>query len=168
MLIALLCALVICPGRAAGQPPGDVLPYRLAFGKPVYASGVETACHVWIQGGRLRVRITSDGASHRVTGELRTSHDGVLEDVMPVSENLLVRQLRPGRIRFEIRGEFLEDGFDVTLGGSFNQVTIDLLIDGAQRADLLRIGEARAVPSALPARLELRNPDSTWVERFGF
>lgn len=168
LLAALLGGTALIPSPSMGQPPGDVLPYRLAFGKPTYTQGLETACFVFLQGGRLRVRITGDGASHRISGEIRTSHEGVLEDVTPLSEKLVVRQLRPGRILFDHRGDLVEDGFDVTLAGSFSQVTLDLTVDGASRPDLLRIGEGRASPSALPARLELRNPDSTWVERFGF
>ena len=56
----------------------------------------------------------------------------------------------------------------MTLGGSFDQLTIDLEVDGAQRADLLRIGEEKRTPVSLPARLELRKAASSWIERFGF
>ena len=61
-----------------------------------------------------------------------------------------------------------EDGLDVTLDGSFDQLTIDLEVDGERRAELLRIGEEKQKPAALPARLELRKATSTWIERFGF
>ena len=79
-----------------------------------------------------------------------------------------IRQLRPGKILFDARTRSGEDGLDVTLDGSFDRLTIDLEVDGERRAELLRIGEEKQKPAALPARLELRKATSTWIERFGF
>ena len=163
---ALLCLALITDGRA--QPPADLLPYRLAFGRPLYAPGTETAVYLWIQGGRIRLRFTTDGQPHRFAGEMRTDHAGLFEDVMPTGEEVRIRQLRPGKILFETQTASAENGLDVTLGGSFDQLTIDLVVDGAQRADLLRIGEEKRTPVSLPARLELRKAASSWIERFGF
>ncbi|MFM7144266.1 MAG: hypothetical protein ACKO2K_20375 [Alphaproteobacteria bacterium] len=150
------------------QPPADLLPFRLAFGRPIYSPDTETAAYLWIQGGRIRLRFATDGGEHRFTGELRTDRAGFFEDVLPTGENVRIRQLRPGKILFDARTRSGEDGLDVTLDGSFDQLTIDLQVDGEQRADLLRIGEDKQKPAALPARLELRKATSTWIERFGF
>lgn len=169
--IACACLLV---GALAGATPGaaapvrDTLPFRIVHGRPQFTSGSETAAYLWFQGGRLRLRITADTRSHRVEGELRTNQGGVFEDVTPISENLRIRQPRPGKILFDLRTGASEEGLDVTLAGDFNQVTVDLLVDSERQPGALRIGEKRRSPAALPARLELRNADSSWVERFGF
>lgn len=167
VLLAPVAAIAIAIAAFA-QPPADVLPYRLAFGRPIYSPETETAAYLWIQGGRIRLRFATDGSEHRFTGELRTDREGIFEDVMPTGENVRIRQLRPGKILFDARGASGEDGLDVTLGGSFDQLTVDLHVDGEQRADLLRIGEEKRTPAALPARLELRKATSAWIERFGF
>lgn len=166
--VAASALLLLAGSPAGGQPPADVLPYRLAFGKPAFPSGTEVACYLWLQGGRLRLRVTGDGQPHRVSGELRTNRDGIFEDILPMGERTRIRQLRPDRILFDVREESIEEGFDVTLGGSFEQVTVDLHVDGARRPGQLRIGETKRSPAGLPARLELRDTESTWLERFGF
>lgn len=166
--VAVAIAVALRVPTAGADPARDTLPFRIAFGRPHFTTGDETACYLWIQGGRLRVRITADKLPHRVAGELRTSQDGLFEDVMPLSENLRIRQPRPGRLLFDARPVHAEEGFDVTLGGDFGHVTVDLLVDGERRPRMLRIGERRRSPAALPARLELRIADSTWIERFGF
>jgi hypothetical protein len=116
----------------------------------------------------LRLRITADEEPHRVEGELRTNNGGLFEDVTPISENLRIRQPRPGKLLFDVRTNHTEEGLDVTLGGDFSQVTVDLLVDADRRPTALHIGEKKRSPAALPARLELRNADSSWLERFGF
>jgi len=150
------------------QPPADLLPFRLAFGRPMYSPDGETAAYLWIQGGRIRLRFATDGTEHRFAGELRTDRDGLFEDVLPTGENVRIRQLRPGKIFFDAQTTTGDDGLDVTLGGTFDQLTIDLRVDGEQRANLLRIGEDKRTPAALPARLELRKASPAWIERFGF
>ncbi len=166
-LLSAAAALALAVAAPA-QPPADVLPYRLAFGRPIYSADTETAAYLWIQGGRIRLRLATDGAEHRFAGELRTDREGLFEDVLPTGENVRIRQLRPGKLLFDARTRSGEDGFDVTLGGSFDQLTVDLEVDGERRAELLRIGEDKIAPAALPARLELRKATSTWIDRFGF
>lgn len=167
-LLALGLAGLAAARGALSEPVRDTLPFRLAFGRPGITSGDDVACYLWIQGGRLRLRLTADGKAHRVAGELRTGGGGTIEDVTPLSENLLVHQPRPGKLAFEVRMANDEEGFDVTPGGAFSQLTVDLEIDGERRPAALRIGEQRRSPAALPARLDLRNADSSWLERFGF
>jgi hypothetical protein len=164
-----LAALALASAAVApAQPPADLLPFRLAFGRPMYSPDGETAAYLWIQGGRIRLRFATDGAEHRFAGELRTDRDGLFEDVLPTGENVRIRQLRPGKIFFEAQTTAGDAGLDVTLGGTFDQLTIDLRVDGEQRANLLRIGEDKRTPAALPARLELRKASPAWIERFGF
>lgn len=166
---SLAFALLLAIGDPArAQPPADLLPFRLAFGRPIYSPETETAAYLWIQGGRIRLRFATDGMEHRFSGELRTDREGLFEDVLPTGENVRVRQLRPGKILFDAHGRSGEDGLDVTLEGGFDQLTIDLRIDGEQRPELLRIGEDKHRPAALPARLELRKATAAWIERFGF
>ncbi|MBU6283845.1 hypothetical protein KGQ64_16505, partial [bacterium] len=105
VLLAQVAAIAIAIATAAfAQPPADVLPYRLAFGRPIYSPETETAAYLWIQGGRIRLRFATDGSEHRFTGELRTDREGIFEDVMPTGENVRIRQLRPGKILFDARG----------------------------------------------------------------
>jgi hypothetical protein len=164
--LVLASALVAPDGSA--EPVRDTLPFRIVHGKPQFSSGAETAIYFWFHGGRFRLRVTADAEPHKVSGELRTSNGGIFEDVTPLSENLRVRQPRPGKLLFDVRTRDAEEGFDVTLAGDYTQVTIDLLVDGERRPAVLRIGEKKRSPSALPARLDLRNADSSWLERFGF
>ena len=168
-LVALVVAsLAVGSSPCLADPVRDTLPFRIIHGRPQFTSGTETAVYLWFQGGRLRLRITADEEPHRVEGELRTSNGGLFEDVTPISENLRIRQPRPGKLLFDVRTSHNEEGLDVTLGGDFSQVTVDLLVDAARRPSALHIGEKRRSPTALPARLELRNADSSWLERFGF
>ena len=160
--------LLLPPPPAIADPVRDTLPFRIVYGRPQFSSGDETAIYFWAQGGRFRLRITADEESHKVSGELRTSSGGVFEDVTPLSENLRVRQPRPGKLLFDVRTRDAEEGFDVTLAGDYTQVTIDLVVDGDRRPAIFRIGEKKRSPAALPARLDLRNADSSWLERFGF
>ncbi|HZR80668.1 MAG TPA: hypothetical protein VFD92_06200 [Candidatus Binatia bacterium] len=170
-LAAALLAVTLCSRAfpAAADPVRDTLPFRIVHGRPQFTSGDETAVYFWFQGGRLRLRVTADAErSHKVEGELRTSNAGAFEDVTPLSENLRIRQPRPGKLLFDVRTRDAEEGFDVTLAGDYNQVTVDLLVDGERRPGVFRIGENKRSPSGLPARLDLRNADSSWIERFGF
>ena len=164
----MLALVLLLPPDAPADPVRDNLPYRIAFGRPQFSSGEETACYFWDQYGRVRFRITPGDRPRRVKGEMRTGGDGAFEDVSPLSQELRIHQPRPGKLLFdvEMRGE--EEGFDVTLGGDFGHVTIDLFIDGERSPRALRIGGKQQRPAALPARLDLRNADSTWLERFGF
>jgi hypothetical protein len=163
-----IAGLVLGTELGRADPVRDTLPFRLVHGRPQFTSGTETAVYLWLQGGRLRLRITADEESHRVEGELRTNNGGLFEDVTPLSENLRVRQPRPGKLLFDVRTAKNEEGLDLTLGGDFSQVTVDLVVDQERRPSALLIGENRRSPAALPARLEMRNADSSWLERFGF
>ncbi|HEY8517777.1 MAG TPA: hypothetical protein VIS07_19890 [Candidatus Binatia bacterium] len=150
------------------EPPADVLPFRLIYGRPAFAIDTGVACFLWSEGGRLHLRLLPDGGRHRVRGELRTSKTGSFRDVTPTSEDLLIRQPRPSKLEFETRTNGKEEGLDVTLGGDFNQLTIDLLIDDEREPEALRIGERRERPRGLPARLEVKGADPSWIKRFGF
>ncbi len=163
-----LGALLAGPRPGGADPVRDTLPFRLVHGRPQFTSGTETAVYLWLQGGRLRLRVTADEQPHRVEGELRTNKGGLFEDVTPLSENLRVRQPRPGKLLFDVRTAQNEEGLDLTLGGDFSQVTVDLVVDEERRPSALHIGENRSSPAALPARLEMRDADSSWLERFGF
>lgn len=162
---ALLTAIAI---PAAADQPRDTLPFRIVYGRPPIAPGAGTYAYLWSQSGRLHLRIGPDKESHRVEGELRTSSEGRLEDVTPLSEDLRVRQPRPEKILFDVQTGASEEGLDVTLAGDFSQVTIDLTVDGERRPATLRIGERGRAPQGLPARLDLHNADSSWLARFGF
>jgi hypothetical protein len=161
--------LLVLPGsRSGADPVRDTLPFRIVHGRPQIVPSAEATVYLWFQGGRLRLRVPAAERATRIEGELRTSNGGLLEDVTPLSENLRVRQPRPGKLLFDVRTAHAEEGFDLTLGGDFTQVTVDLFVDGNRQPSALLIGEKRRSPTALPARLELRNADSSWLERFGF
>jgi hypothetical protein len=81
---------------------------------------------------------------------------------------LQIYQARPSRLEFDMRTDGRQDGLDVTLSGDFTQLTIDLEIDGERLPDRLLIGERRESPDALPARLNVKGADPTWIQRFGF
>jgi hypothetical protein len=163
-----LVSTLVCGAPPAGADPvRDTLPYRVAFGHPHYTSGERTACYLWIEGGRLHLRISADRVPHKVEGELRTSDAGVFEDVTPLSERLRPRQPRPAKLMFDAVVEQDEEGFDVTLSGDFTYLTVDLLVDGERVPAELNIGERAEHPLALPARLRLRGSGSDWLTRFG-
>lgn len=164
-----LVALALLVGGPAGATPlGDTMPFRLIHGRPSFATGNDVLCYLWSEGGRLHLRILPTDDRHRVRGELRTSKTGSFRDVTPSSEELFVRQPRPSKIEFEVRTDGSEEGLDVTLGGDFHQLTIDLTVDDARRPDAVRIGQRRETPRGLPARLDVNGADPTWIERFGF
>jgi len=150
------------------EPPADVLPFRLIYGRPAFAIDTGVACFLWSEGGRLHLRLLPDGGRHRVRGELRTSKTGSFRDVTPTSEDIVVRQSRPSKLEFETWSGGKEEGIDVTLAGDFNQLTVDLTVDEQRRPDAIRIGARREVPRALPTRLEVQGADPSWIERFGF
>ncbi|MEW6272404.1 MAG: hypothetical protein AB1689_24240 [Thermodesulfobacteriota bacterium] len=167
----LLAAVLLAAGAgrdALAAPPADVLPFRLLYGRPSFTSNGTVACFLWSEGGRLHLRLVPDGQQHRVRGELRTSKAGSFRDVTPSSEDLQIRQSKPSKLEFETRSAGKEEGLDVTLGGDFNQLTIDLLVDDVREPGALRIGERRERPRGLPARLEVKGADPSWIERFGF
>jgi hypothetical protein len=170
VLAAVTAAALLVVGAVSSraEPARDLLPFRIVHGRPQFSPGDEPAVYLWLQGGRLRLRVTGTDDRRKVEGELWTNRGGLLEDVTPLSENLRIRQPRPGKLRFDVRAAQVEEGFDLTLGGDFSRVTIDLLVDGERRPSALRIGEKRRTPKALPARLELRDADSSWLHRFGF
>ncbi|HYC23035.1 MAG TPA: hypothetical protein VEI94_10035 [Candidatus Bathyarchaeia archaeon] len=165
LLVALLILLVPGPGRA--DPVRDTLPFRIAYGRPSYELHGATACFLWVEGGRLHLRITPDRLSHQIEGELRTSQRGAFEDVAPLSERLRPRQPRPTKIMFDTLLDTAEEGFDVTMSGDYAHLTIDLLIDGKREPALLRIGEHQESPAGLPARLRLHGSGVTWRDRLG-
>jgi hypothetical protein len=167
-LAAALLAGALAATAALAAAPADVLPFRLLYGRPSFASNGGVTCFLWSEGGRLHLRLVPDGQPHRVRGELRTSKAGAFRDVTPSSEDLQIRQSKPSKLEFETRTGRKEEGLDVTLGGDFNQLTVDLLIDDAREPDAVRIGERRERPRGLPARLEVKGADPSWIERFGF
>jgi hypothetical protein len=149
-------------------PPADVMPFRIVHGRPSFASEPGVKCYLWSEGGRLHLRLVPDATRHRVRGELRTSRSGAFRDVTPTSEELVVKQAKPAKLEFETHTGPKEEGLDVTLAGDFNQLTIDLLIDDVRRPDAVRIGAKGEQPRGLPARLDVKGADPTWIERFGF
>jgi hypothetical protein len=168
LALALLC-LAMAGSSSAQTPVGDVLPFRIVYGNPNFAeSGKEITCYLWSEGGRLHLRITPDGKSHEVEGELRTSSGGILRDVAPLSENLRVRQPSPARLLFDVSVTDQVEGLDIVLGGDAAALTVDLRIDLDQKPHLLRIGEGQERPRGLPAELRISGAEASWIERFGF
>jgi hypothetical protein len=148
---------------------GDTMPFRIVHGRPVFAAEAGVTCYLWSEGGRLHVRLTATEKKHRVRGELRTSRAGSFRDVTPSSEDLVIKQPKPSRLEFETHtGANKEEGLDVTLAGDFNQLTIDLSVDDQRQPDAVRIGAKRERPRGLPARLDVKGADPTWIQRFGF
>jgi hypothetical protein len=164
LLSLLSCSAV---ASAAGEV-GDVLPFRIVYGNPGVRETGETACYLWSEGGRLHVRITSDGTPREVDGEIRVTAGGVLKDVGLQSEVLRIRQPSPTLLQFDLRTGKGEQGFDVVLAGDIASVTIDVRIDGEARPNALRIGGERERPRGLPAKLALTGARASWIERFGF
>jgi hypothetical protein len=170
-LVALVAALGVVATLATpapAAPPADTMPYRVVHGRPAFTPEGAITCFLWSEGGRLHLRVRPNGAAHRVRGELRTSRDGFFRDVTPLSEDLLVKQSKPSKIEFETHTAAKEEGLDVTLAGDFNQVTIDLTVDGVRAPDALRIGARSATPRGLPVRLDVKGADPSWIPRFGF
>lgn len=148
---------------------GDTMPFRIVHGRPTFSNEAGVACYLWSEGGRLHVRLVPTEKRHRVRGELRTSRAGSFRDVTPSSEDLVIKQPRPSRLEFETHtGASKEEGLDVTLAGDFNQLTIDLTVDEQRKPDAVRIGAKRERPRGLPARLDVKGADPTWIQRFGF
>lgn len=170
-LAASASVLILALGATSGAlaaKVADTLPFRLLYGRPTFTADGEVACYLWMEGGRLHVRITPNDRRHRVRGELRTSRGGSFRDVTPSSEDLPIRQPRPSKLEFETITGWKDEGLDITLGGDVSQVTIDLLVDGERRPDAVRIGPRNERPRGLPARLDQHGADPTWIERFGF
>jgi hypothetical protein len=171
-LLIVLASLVLqtpaLVGPAHAAAPADVLPFRIVYGRPLFSSEVGVACYLWSEGGRLHLRLISDATRHRVRGELRTSRSGAFRDVTPTSEDLFVKQSKPSKLEFETHTGGKEEGLDVTLAGDFNQLTIDLHVDDARQPDAVRIGAKRERPRGLPARLDVKGADPSWIQRFGF
>lgn len=168
---ALLAAAIVLLtlGTAVATPPaGDTMPFRIVYGRPTFATEAGVACYLWSEGGRLHVRLVPTITRHRVRGELRTSRAGSFRDVTPSSEDLVVKQSKPSKLEFETRTGAKEEGLDVTLAGDFNQLTIDLTVDDERKPDAVRIGAKRERPRALPARLDVKGADPSWIPRFGF
>jgi hypothetical protein len=164
----LLAASVLLTARDVGAiAAGDTMPFRIVHGRPSFATENGVACFLWSEGGRLHVRIVPAGKRHRVRGELRTSRSGAFRDVTPSSEDLVVKQSKPSKLEFETHTA-REEGLDVTLAGDFTQLTIDVTVDDERRPDAVRIGAKRERPRGLPARLDVKGADPTWIQRFGF
>lgn len=167
-VLAACCAALAARAVQAAPAVGDTLPFRIVYGRPTFATEVGIACYLWSEGGRLHVRILPSDTRHRVRGELRTSRAGSFRDVTPSSEDLVVKQAKPSKLEFETHTGAKEEGIDVTLGGDFNQLTLDLSVDDQRRPDVVRIGAKKERPRGLPARLEVKGADPTWIQRFGF
>lgn len=149
-------------------PAGDVLPFRLLYGNPGKMPGSETACYVWSEGGRLHVRITSDGTPHEVRGELRVTPAGVLKDVSLEESGLRIRQPVPSLLQFDVRTNGEPEELSVVLAGDVEILRVTVGVDGESHADALRIGERQEKPKGLPADLALTGARASWIERFGF
>lgn len=161
--LALTLQGLVSAAVTRAEPVRDTLPFSSAFGRPSYSSGHETACFLWIEGGRIHVRVTADGTPHRVEGELRTSEQGVFEDVAPLSARLRPRQPRPSKLMFDVSVTDREEGFDITLAGDYAHLAVDLLIDGRRVPEAVRIGDRAESPYSLPVRLRLRSARASWL-----
>ena len=168
VLASLLLQASLLATAAPAAAPADVMPFRIVYGRPTFSTEVGVACYLWSEGGRLHLRLISDATRHRVRGELRTSRSGAFRDVTPTSEDLFVKQTKPSKLEFETHTAGKEEGLDVTLGGDFNQLTIDLHVDDVRQPDAVRIGAKRERPRGLPARLDVKGADPSWIQRFGF
>jgi hypothetical protein len=168
-VLSILAGLLMSEHHASAAPQaGDTMPFRILYGRPTFSNEAGVACYLWSEGGRLHLRLVPTENRHRVRGELRTSRAGSFRDVTPSSEDLVVKQSKPSKLEFETRTGAKQEGFDVTLAGDFNQLTIDLTVDDERKADAVRIGAKRERPRALPARLDVKGADPSWIPRFGF
>ena len=167
--LALLLLLLLPAAVTHAAAPADTMPFRVVYGRPEFTSEVGVTCYLWSEGGRLHLHLQPGSTRHRVHGQLRTSHTGAFRDVIPSSEEVLVKQANPSKLEFETEsGRRGDDGLDVTLTGDFNQLTIDFFVDEARDPTAVRIGARRERPRGLPARLEVRGGDPSWLQRFGF
>ena len=165
----LVAASLLLAGRDAGAiAAGDTMPFRIVHGRPSFATDAGVACFLWSEGGRLHVRIVPAEKRHRVRGELRTSRSGSFRDVTPSSEDLVIKQSKPSKLEFETHTGAKEEGLDVTLAVDFTQLPIALTVDDERRPDAVRIGAKRERPRGLPARLDVKGADPSWIQRFGF
>lgn len=151
-----------------GPPAGDVLPFRILYGNPGEISGGQAACYLWSEGGRLHLRITSDGTAHEVEGSLQVTPGGVLKDVSFDSSELRIRQPLPSLLQFDVRTEAKPEELSVVLAGDVEILRITLTLDGESHPSALRIGERQERPKGLPADLALTGARASWIERFGF
>ena len=147
---------------------GDVLPYRLLYGKPGKTLPGQATCAVWNEGGRLHVRISGGGKALEIAGELRAKPAGILKDVAVTDPGIRIRQPVPWILRFDTRTGSREEEFSVVLAGETRTLRIDLNIDGKPSPEALRIGERAEHPRALPADLAFTGAQASWIERFGF
>ncbi len=174
VVLALALVMLALGSRAQTEteteatPAGDVLPFRLLYGNPGEIPARETACYLWSEGGRLHVRITSDGEPHEVEGELQVSPGGVLKDVSLEASGLRIRQPIPSLLQFDLRTGKTPDELSVVLAGNVEILRIDVRIDGDTHPGALRIGERQERPKGLPADLALTGARASWIERFGF
>lgn len=169
LAIVLALAVLSSWGTARAAVPADTLPFSVVYGRPEFSHESEVSCYLWSEGGRLHVRLQSTAARHQVRGELRTNRGGSFHDVTPSSDDLLIKQKKPSRLEFEtLAGRHPDEGLDVVLTGDFDQLTIDFFVDDARRADAVRIGARRERPRGLPARLDVKGGDPSWLRRFGF
>jgi hypothetical protein len=169
LALALAAAVLLSWGIARAASPADTLPFSVVYGRPDFARDTDVSCYLWSEGGRLHVRLQSTAARHKVRGELRTNRSGSFRDVTPSSEDILIKQQKPSRLEFEtLVGRHSDEGLDVVLTGDFDQLTIDFSVDAARRADAVRIGARGDRPRGLPARLDVKGGDPSWLKRFGF
>lgn len=151
-----------------GPPAGDVLPFRILYGNPGEIPANQAACYLWSEGGRLHLRITSDGKPHDVEGALEVTPGGVLKDVSFDSRGLRVRQPVPSLLEFDVRTDSRSEELSVVLAGDVETLRVSLSLDGQSHPEALRIGERQERPKGLPADLALTGARASWIERFGF
>jgi hypothetical protein len=164
-----MLGLLLQAAAARAAAPADTMPFRVVYGRPDFATETDVACYLWSEGGRLHMRLRSDSTRRQVRGELRTNSGAAFRDVVPSSEDVLVKQSKPSKLEFETQsGHRVDDGLDVTLSGDFNQLTVDFYVDDAREPGSVRIGARRERPRGLPLRLEVKGGDSSWIQRFGF
>jgi hypothetical protein len=152
---------------AFAAPPKANIPYRFAFGRPTLEVGARSKCYLWLEGGRLHLRLTGTERRPRIEGEIRTSLTGKFEDPTPLSEELRLRQPRPSKIMFYLEAGPREEGFDVALAGDYNHVTLDLFIDGQQAAEDVHVGGSLLKPEGLPVRIRIGRGARSFLDRLG-
>lgn len=175
ILVVALAVAVASPVASLAASPdghenasGDILPYAIIHGRPDFQPDSEVGVYLWSEGGRLHLRILPGAKAREVVGELRVSTGGAFRDVAPLSENLRVRQPNPWRMGFDVQSEGKPEGLDVALAGDFEEMSIDIHIDGVRMPKALHIGQQRERPHDLPAHLHLDGAAPGWIERFGF
>ena len=151
------------------RPAGDILPYRLLYGKPEKIDPGEVACYFWNEGGRLHVRISGSEKPLEIFGQLRAKPSGILKDVDIVENaNVRIRQPAPWILQFDARMDPQSEEFSVVVAGDTKTLRVDLTIDGEPSPLTVRIGERKERPRALPADLAFTGARASWIERFGF